>query len=172
MTQLYPPSWDEDEQSESGHREQEDETETRDLVARSEASSRGLPQDRIGLTGHVFFWDRMTNIGSFKEPPPSEPLSEKSTPEQCLPAGWETSRNEKGREYFIDHNTKTTTYQDPRTRPQYVEADTRASRPEPLPSGWEMRYGRTGALYFIDHNTRTTTWTDPRDQSAKPHKQS
>lgn len=71
-----------------------------------------------------------------------------------LPAGWEQGTTPEGRFYFIDHNTHTTTWDDPRlTEPQMTG---------PLPSGWEKKRTSNGVLYFEDHNTKSTTWTDPR----------
>ncbi|KKP03208.1 hypothetical protein THAR02_04682 [Trichoderma harzianum] len=71
-----------------------------------------------------------------------------------LPPGWEMRWNPKRRVYFVDHNTRTTTWADPRgQQPQ---------EPGELPSGWEQRQDPEGRAYFIDHNTRTTTWADPR----------
>lgn len=72
-----------------------------------------------------------------------------------LPAGWEKRVEPNGRVYFVNHNTRATQWEDPRTQVM-VGSDT------PLPSGWEMRYTNEGIPYFVDHNTRTTTFSDPR----------
>lgn len=37
-----------------------------------------------------------------------------SAPEEALPPGWEIRFTEEGTRYFVDHNTRTTTFQDPR----------------------------------------------------------
>lgn len=73
----------------------------------------------------------------------------------------------EGRPYFVDHNTRTTTWVDPR-RQQYISTIGPGSNLQvqvqpvsslgPLPSGWEMRLTSTGRVYFVDHNTKTTTW--------------
>jgi hypothetical protein len=39
---------------------------------------------------------------------------ELGTEESPLPAGWEKRLTEDGVPYFVDHNTRTTTFQDPR----------------------------------------------------------
>lgn len=39
---------------------------------------------------------------------------EVSAPEEALPPGWEIRFTEEGTRYFVDHNTRTTTFQDPR----------------------------------------------------------
>lgn len=93
-----------------------------------------------------------------------------------LPPGWEQRNTPEGRPYFVDHNTRTTTWVDPRrqqilrimgpngnnltVQPQSV------SQLGPLPSGWEMRLTSTARVYFVDHNTKTTTWDDPRLPSS------
>uniref|UniRef100_A0A8C4QCQ3 E3 ubiquitin-protein ligase n=1 Tax=Eptatretus burgeri TaxID=7764 RepID=A0A8C4QCQ3_EPTBU len=71
-----------------------------------------------------------------------------------LPDGWEKRVENSGRVYFVNHNTRTTQWEDPRTQGIVSE--------EPLPEGWEMRYTNEGVRYFVDHNTRTTTFQDPR----------
>lgn len=103
-----------------------------------------------------------------------------------LPAGWEQRWTPEGRAYFVDHNTRTTTWVDPR-RQQYIRTYGGQSNPNgtiqqqpvsqlgPLPSGWEMRLTNTARVYFVDHNTKTTTWDDPRlpsslDQSVPQYK--
>lgn len=89
-----------------------------------------------------------------------------------LPNGWEERYTPEGRPYYVDHNTRTTTWVDPRRQtiirvmgpggqgtglqPQTI------SQLGPLPSGWEMRLTSTARVYFVDHNTKTTTWDDPR----------
>ncbi|KAL2011734.1 hypothetical protein VTN00DRAFT_4452 [Thermoascus crustaceus] len=95
-----------------------------------------------------------------------------------LPAGWEQRVTPEGRPYFVDHNTRTTTWVDPR-RQQYIRMyghnanggnttiqQQPVSQLGPLPSGWEMRLTNTARVYFVDHNTKTTTWDDPRLPSS------
>ena len=93
-----------------------------------------------------------------------------------LPAGWEQRHTPEGRSYFVDHNTRTTTWVDPR-RQQYIRMygqnatnttiqQQPVSQLGPLPSGWEMRLTNTARVYFVDHNTKTTTWDDPRLPSS------
>ncbi|KAJ4396033.1 NEDD4 E3 ubiquitin-protein ligase [Gnomoniopsis smithogilvyi] len=94
-----------------------------------------------------------------------------------LPPGWEQRFTPEGRPYFVDHNTRTTTWVDPR-RQQYIRmyggqnnaSGTIQQQPVsqlgPLPSGWEMRLTNTARVYFVDHNTKTTTWDDPRLPSS------
>lgn len=93
-----------------------------------------------------------------------------------LPPGWEQRWTPEGRPYFVDHNTRTTTWVDPRRQQfirMYGQNNTNGqiqqqpvSQLGPLPSGWEMRLTNTARVYFVDHNTKTTTWDDPRLPSS------
>ncbi|OAX41309.1 HECT-domain-containing protein [Rhizopogon vinicolor AM-OR11-026] len=93
-----------------------------------------------------------------------------------LPAGWEERYTPEGRPYYVDHNTRTTTWVDPRRqtviRVMGPNGQNTALQPQtisqlgPLPSGWEMRLTSTARVYFVDHNTKTTTWDDPRMPST------
>ncbi|KXS21640.1 HECT-type ubiquitin-protein ligase E3 Pub1 [Gonapodya prolifera JEL478] len=116
-----------------------------------------------------------------------------STSQLPLPAGWEARVTPEGRQYFVDHNTRATTWHDPRvprsnapsgTPPQAPRPPTQPLTPQtlasslayeqqqrlatlgPLPSGWEMRMTNTGRVYFVDHNAKITTWDDPRLPSS------
>ncbi|KII61518.1 NEDD4-like E3 ubiquitin-protein ligase WWP2 [Thelohanellus kitauei] len=60
------------------------------------------------------------------------------------------------RVYFVDHNTKVTTWVDPRYK--YI-----VNKNSQLPRGWEIKTNPDGLPYFVDHNTRTTTFQDPRN---------
>ncbi|XP_028931030.1 NEDD4-like E3 ubiquitin-protein ligase WWP2 isoform X1 [Ornithorhynchus anatinus] len=79
-----------------------------------------------------------------------------------LPSGWE-KRQDNGRVYYVNHNTRTTQWEDPRTQGMIQEPA--------LPPGWEMKYTSEGVRYFVDHNTRTTTFKDPRPGFETGNKQ-
>ncbi|KAI6109135.1 hypothetical protein EDD16DRAFT_43648 [Pisolithus croceorrhizus] len=93
-----------------------------------------------------------------------------------LPPGWEERYTPEGRPYYVDHNTRTTTWVDPRRHTVVRvmgpngQSTSLQSQPMsqlgPLPSGWEMRLTSTARVYFVDHNTKTTTWDDPRLPSS------
>ncbi|XP_047452667.1 NEDD4-like E3 ubiquitin-protein ligase WWP2 isoform X2 [Mugil cephalus] len=74
-------------------------------------------------------------------------------PTESLPAGWEQRVLPHGRVYYVDHNTKTTTWE------------------RPLPPGWEKRVDQRGRFYYVDHNTRTTTWQRPTAESVRNYQQ-
>uniref|UniRef100_A0A8C7W867 E3 ubiquitin-protein ligase n=1 Tax=Oncorhynchus mykiss TaxID=8022 RepID=A0A8C7W867_ONCMY len=71
-----------------------------------------------------------------------------------LPHGWEKRTDSNERVYFVQHTTRTTQWEDPRTQGLLNE--------KPLPEGWEMRFTVDGIPYFVDHNRRATTYIDPR----------
>ncbi len=85
------------------------------------------------------------------EPTHMPALKEPSPQPEALLTGWESRFTDGGSVYFVDHNTRTTTWLDPRI------ADASG-----MPKGWEIRLSDNGHTYFIDHNTRTTSWDDPR----------
>jgi len=105
-------------------------------------------------------------------PTSTSPTSSASDPIP-LPQGWEERQTPDGRPYFVDHNTRTTTWHDPRianASPSVFSstATQTALNLGALPSGWEMRMTASGRIYFVDHNTRTTSWDDPRMPSNDP----
>lgn len=78
-------------------------------------------------------------------PPTGAATHAANATEEPLPAGWEMRYDVYGRRYYVDHNTRSTSWE----------------RPQPLPSGWEVRRDARGRVYYVDHNTRTTTWQRP-----------
>uniref|UniRef100_A0A8C3CPU6 HECT-type E3 ubiquitin transferase n=1 Tax=Cairina moschata TaxID=8855 RepID=A0A8C3CPU6_CAIMO len=86
-----------------------------------------------------------------------------------LPKGWEVRHAPNGRPFFIDHNTKTTTWEDPRLKiPAHLRRKTSLDPVDlgPLPPGWEERTHTDGRVFFINHNTKKTQWEDPRLQNV------
>ncbi|KAI8890170.1 E3 ubiquitin-protein ligase pub1 [Backusella circina FSU 941] len=132
-------------------------------------------------------WDRPT---AAQAQPIGNITNNRSTNEHTsspLPAGWESGRTISGSRFYIDHNTRTTTWEDPRRintqnsilpRPLSVDPlghisaldilhllegmDPTLTTGLSLPSGWEIGRTRGNRLFFIDHNTMTTTREDPR----------
>ncbi|KAL0116550.1 hypothetical protein PUN28_009893 [Cardiocondyla obscurior] len=78
-----------------------------------------------------------------------------------LPEGWDVAQDFDGKVYFIDHNTRKTTWIDPRdrfTKPQTF-ADCIGNE---LPLGWEEAYDKYVGAYYINHVNQTTQLEDPR----------
>ncbi|CZT20912.1 probable Probable E3 ubiquitin-protein ligase hulA [Ramularia collo-cygni] len=167
--------------------EQRAQLEQQTNIERTRHQNRMLPEDRAGANSPTLS-DRANAS------PPAHTPAAASTPNNAtsaqmvatgattagtgeLPAGWEQRHTPEGRAYFVDHNTRTTTWVDPR-RQQYIRMygqnaagnstiqQQPVSQLGPLPSGWEMRLTNTARVYFVDHNTKTTTWDDPRLPSS------
>lgn len=87
-----------------------------------------------------------------------------------LPYGWEEARTPEGQIYYLNHVTKTTTWEDPRKAVNGRATTQLTVGPPkmtnellgPLPEGWEQSVTPEGEMYFINHMNRTTTWCDPR----------
>ncbi|KZC04034.1 Protein kibra [Dufourea novaeangliae] len=80
-----------------------------------------------------------------------------------LPDGWDVAQDFDGKVYFIDHNTRKTTWIDPRdrfTKPQTF-ADCIGNE---LPLGWEEAYDKHVGAYYINHVNQTTQLEDPRQE--------
>ncbi|XP_032598842.1 E3 ubiquitin-protein ligase Nedd-4 isoform X3 [Drosophila grimshawi] len=88
-----------------------------------------------------------------------------ATEEEALPPRWSMQVAPNGRTFFIDHESRRTTWIDPRNgRASPMPNQTRRVEDDlgPLPEGWEERVHTDGRVFYIDHNTRTTQWEDPR----------
>ncbi|KAL8702438.1 MAG: hypothetical protein Q9201_004389 [Fulgogasparrea decipioides] len=79
--------------------------------------------------------------------------------EGVLPEGWEEKTTPGGKPYYLDHNTKTTSWEPPSA--STVVAPAQLLPEVQLPTGWEQRLDRQNRVYFVDHNTRTTSWVGP-----------
>ena len=152
------------------HHAQEGETNTaRDQHCRRilvddllEATSGGSNTQPSGVAG--------TQSGNAKVVDPGDGATTAGS--GSLPVGWEERHTLEGRPYYVDHNTRATTWVDPRRQtvirvigPNDQSTSLQAQtipQLSPLPSGWEMRLTSTARVYFVDHNTKTTTWDDPR----------
>ncbi|KAK6167113.1 hypothetical protein SNE40_021215 [Patella caerulea] len=111
--------------------------------------------------------------------------------EEPLPPGWSIGVTVVGQRYFLNHETQTTTWQDPRKtqsttnllNPQQQQpapaqqhamqqqqaASSSSNQPPqiinvdkiPLPPGWERAFTNEGECYYIHHVERTTSWFHP-----------
>ncbi|XP_058851460.1 E3 ubiquitin-protein ligase NEDD4-like isoform X10 [Acipenser ruthenus] len=109
--------------------------------------------------------DTFSNPQSPQPSPYSSPKSNHKTAQSFLPPGWEMRIAPNGKPFFIDHNTRATTWEDPRLKyPVHLrsKASLDPSDLGPLPPGWEERVHADGRTFYIDHNTKITQWEDPR----------
>ncbi|XP_066559709.1 membrane-associated guanylate kinase, WW and PDZ domain-containing protein 3a isoform X2 [Amia ocellicauda] len=85
--------------------------------------------------------------------------------QEPLPKNWEMAYTETGMVYFIDHNTKTTTWLDPRLAKK-------AKPPEKcedgeLPYGWEKIEDPQYGIYYVDHINQKTQFENPVLEAKK-----
>ncbi|XP_054612589.1 E3 ubiquitin-protein ligase NEDD4-like isoform X8 [Dunckerocampus dactyliophorus] len=117
--------------------------------------------------------DTFSNPQSPQPSPYSSPKSQHKAQQSFLPPGWEMRIAPNGRPFFIDHNSRTTTWEDPRLKyPVHMRSKNSMEPGDlgPLPNlpeepGWEERVHTDGRTFYIDHNTKNTQWEDPRLQS-------
>nr|XP_015200913.1 PREDICTED: protein WWC2 [Lepisosteus oculatus] len=83
-----------------------------------------------------------------------------------LPDGWEEARDYDGKVFYIDHNTKQTSWIDPRDRLTKPLSFADCVGDE-LPWGWEAAYDPQIGIYYIDHINKTTQLEDPRKEWRK-----
>ncbi|XP_004699222.1 membrane-associated guanylate kinase, WW and PDZ domain-containing protein 3 isoform X2 [Echinops telfairi] len=82
-----------------------------------------------------------------------------------LPPNWEMAYTDTGMIYFIDHNTKTTTWLDPRLCKK-------AKAPEDcedgeLPYGWEKIEDPQYGTYYVDHLNQKTQFENPVEEAKR-----
>ncbi|XP_026024445.1 membrane-associated guanylate kinase, WW and PDZ domain-containing protein 1b isoform X24 [Astatotilapia calliptera] len=104
-------------------------------------------------------------------PPPEDPLGP-------LPDNWEMAYTENGEVYFIDHNTRTTSWIDPRCldkpqKPLEESEDDEGVHTEELdndlelPPGWEKIDDPVYGVYYVDHINRKTQYENPVLEAKK-----
>lgn len=158
-------------------RDQRTQMEANTQLERRAHQNRMLPEDRTGSNSPTLL-DTQVNTGNSANAVSMLATGATTAGTGELPAGWEQRHTPENRSYFVDHNTRTTTWVDPR-RQQYIRmygqnpnGNNTTIQTQPvsqlgaLPSGWEMRLTNTARVYFVDHNTKTTTWDDPRLPSS------
>ncbi|XP_045152069.1 E3 ubiquitin-protein ligase NEDD4-like isoform X2 [Echinops telfairi] len=112
--------------------------------------------------------DTLSNPQSPQPSPYNSPKPQHKVTQSFLPPGWEMRIAPNGRPFFIDHNTKTTTWEDPRLKfPVHLRSKAPLNPNDlgPLPPGWEERIHLDGRTFYIDHNSKITQWEDPRLQN-------
>ncbi|KAM5231401.1 membrane-associated guanylate kinase, WW and PDZ domain-containing protein 1 isoform 46-T50 [Hipposideros larvatus] len=77
-----------------------------------------------------------------------------------LPENWEMAYTENGEVYFIDHNTKTTSWLDPRCLSKQQKPLEECEDDE-LPAGWEKIEDPVYGIYYVDHINRKTQYENP-----------
>ncbi|KAJ1453295.1 hypothetical protein M885DRAFT_588698 [Pelagophyceae sp. CCMP2097] len=86
-------------------------------------------------------------------------------PEAALPAGWTTARDETGRVYFYNLESRTTQWHAPRAAPIAPPAPPLAPlEPEGLAAGWSLVHDEKQRLVYYHHaETGKTQWDKPTE---------
>ncbi|XP_051892691.1 E3 ubiquitin-protein ligase NEDD4-like isoform X12 [Pristis pectinata] len=141
---------------------------------RSYSVTDGVEDEAQASTGakdpplHRAVKDTLSTPHSPQLSPYNSPKAQHKVAQSFLPPGWEMRIAPNGRPFFIDHNSRTTTWEDPRLKyPVHLRAKASLDPNDlgPLPAGWEERIHLDGRSFFIDHNTKITQWEDPRLQN-------
>ncbi|XP_055045577.2 membrane-associated guanylate kinase, WW and PDZ domain-containing protein 2a isoform X7 [Misgurnus anguillicaudatus] len=93
------------------------------------------------------------------EAPKSPPKPDENDELGPLPDNWEMAYTEKGEVYFIDHNTKTTSWLDPRLAKKAKPPE--ECKENELPYGWEKIDDPIYGTYYVDHINRRTQFENP-----------
>uniref|UniRef100_A0A8C5N9W8 Membrane-associated guanylate kinase, WW and PDZ domain-containing protein 1 n=1 Tax=Gouania willdenowi TaxID=441366 RepID=A0A8C5N9W8_GOUWI len=109
----------------------------------------------------------------------AEPQVSPEDPLGPLPENWEMAYTENRELYFIDHNTKTTSWLDPRCRDkasralEECEDDEEGIHTEELesdlelPPGWERIDDPVYGVYYVDHINRKTQYENPMVEARR-----
>uniref|UniRef100_A0A4W3HDY0 Membrane-associated guanylate kinase, WW and PDZ domain-containing protein 1 n=1 Tax=Callorhinchus milii TaxID=7868 RepID=A0A4W3HDY0_CALMI len=128
------------------------------------------PEMNSSFTGksHVPQYNNLNNSSAPQQPTHnSDPAIESLDP---LPENWEMAFTENGEVYFIDHNTKTTSWIDPRClskQPKPLEE----CEDDELPSGWEKIDDPVYGIYYVDHINRKTQYENPVIEAKRKKQQ-
>jgi uncharacterized protein YbdZ (MbtH family) len=87
-----------------------------------------------------------------------------------LPAGWTVQTAPNGRVFFMDLNSKRTTWLHPISGRPSPPSHT-FSQTDPLPAGWTTGTYSQGKMYFFNHKSKEKTSIDPRS-ALMPNNQS
>ncbi|XP_051516012.1 membrane-associated guanylate kinase, WW and PDZ domain-containing protein 3-like isoform X1 [Myxocyprinus asiaticus] len=142
----------------------------KDSAAPEEEEEEEKPAMVNGLTDHKEGLDWRKTVPSYTQSSSSMDFRNWNTlprdeGQDPLPKNWEMAYTETGMVYFIDHNTKTTTWLDPRLAK-------RAKPPEKcedgeLPYGWEKIEDPQYGTYFVDHINQKTQFENPVLEAKK-----
>lgn len=109
---------------------------------------------------------KMNGSGSYPDAPPSYndgPSQGHHTSGDDigpLPQNWEKAFTERGEAYFIDHNTGTSHWLDPRLS-KFQKKSLEECTEDELPYGWEKIHDPQYGTYYIDHVNRRTQYENP-----------
>uniref|UniRef100_A0A336JYE8 CSON007412 protein n=1 Tax=Culicoides sonorensis TaxID=179676 RepID=A0A336JYE8_CULSO len=83
-----------------------------------------------------------------------------------LPPNWERAQTENGEVYFIDHNTGSSSWLDPRLS-KFQKKSLEDCGDDELPFGWDIVFDPQYGTYYIDHVNRKTQYENPVLQAKR-----
>ncbi|XP_053338045.1 membrane-associated guanylate kinase, WW and PDZ domain-containing protein 3a isoform X1 [Clarias gariepinus] len=146
--------------------------ERKDSAAPEEEDDDERPALVNGITEHKEGTDWRKTVPSYTQPGSAMDLGAWSMlpgdeTQETLPKNWEMAYTETGMVYFIDHNTKTTTWLDPRLA-RKAKPPEKCDEGE-LPYGWERIEDPQYGTYYVDHINQKTQFENPVMEAKKKH---
>lgn len=119
---------------------------------------------RTTQQGQVYFFHIPTGVSTWHDPRiPRDFDTQNITPEQLgpLPSGWEQRKTASGRDYFVNHNNRTTQFTDPRLNGQVLNALRRSAAQGATPSAQPQASNGPTAIIrpnnIIEHRSNVIT---------------
>uniref|UniRef100_A0A1Q3F106 Putative membrane-associated guanylate kinase n=1 Tax=Culex tarsalis TaxID=7177 RepID=A0A1Q3F106_CULTA len=106
------------------------------------------------------------NGGGFYEQKSEQQQQEEDDGLGPLPPKWEKAFTDSGEVYFIDHNTGTSHWLDPRLS-KFQKKSLEDCQDDELPYGWEKICDPHYGTYYIDHVNRKTQYENPVLQAKR-----
>ncbi|XP_062699123.1 membrane-associated guanylate kinase, WW and PDZ domain-containing protein 1 isoform X2 [Aedes albopictus] len=121
----------------------------------------GVPIGMSNGSGSVGggFYDQKSDISSTAQIEEDDGLGP-------LPPKWEKAYTDSGEVYFIDHNTGTSHWLDPRLS-KFQKKSLEDCQDDELPYGWEKICDPHYGTYYIDHVNRKTQYENPVLQAKR-----
>ncbi|XP_059188405.1 membrane-associated guanylate kinase, WW and PDZ domain-containing protein 3a isoform X2 [Centropristis striata] len=140
----------------------------KDSAAPEEEDEEERPPMVNGLTEHKDKAEWRKTVPSYNQSAGAMDLRVWNTQDESqesLPKNWEMAYTETGMVYFIDHNSKTTTWLDPRLAKK-AKPPEKCEEGE-LPYGWEKIEDPQYGTYFVDHINQKTQFENPVQEAKK-----
>uniref|UniRef100_A0A7N8WTV7 Membrane-associated guanylate kinase, WW and PDZ domain-containing protein 3 n=1 Tax=Mastacembelus armatus TaxID=205130 RepID=A0A7N8WTV7_9TELE len=134
----------------------------KDSAAPEEEEDEEKPPIVNGLTEHKDKAEWKKTVPSYNQSAGAMDLRVWSThddSQEPLPKNWEMAYTETGMVYFIDHNSKTTTWLDPRLAKKSKPPE--KCEDGELPYGWEKIEDPQYGTYYVDHINQKTQFENP-----------
>uniref|UniRef100_A0A3Q1KIL8 Membrane-associated guanylate kinase, WW and PDZ domain-containing protein 3 n=1 Tax=Anabas testudineus TaxID=64144 RepID=A0A3Q1KIL8_ANATE len=134
----------------------------KDSAAPEEEEEEERPPIVNGLAEHKDKAEWRKTVPSYNQSAGAMDLRVWSTQDESqepLPKNWEMAYTETGMVYFIDHNSKTTTWLDPRLAKK-AKPPEKCEEGE-LPYGWEKIEDPQYGTYYVDHINQKTQFENP-----------